>query len=355
MAKNRAEYIIVFAVSVLLFVFYHNFYFFYLLLVVSAMPILSYFVSRYIRNKISVSVSVGVMSIGKGNSIPIIFTVDNPTVFPIQGVKLTYTVKNRFYPNDEIQEMSLPVRRGKNSYNWSVSSVYSGSIVLSGSEITMNDYLGIFVFKRSWESGCEVSVIPAESEIIMNVIGNMMTKGDDTQTDNADKVDDVTQVKEFREYRPGDRPQFINWKISAKHDELYVKEFEQEYNRTLTLLVELRADSHEIGFLDELITAFYSCAVKLIDMEIHFSVAWYDCETQQLKSELVSENDGLFEALRQIYLMSSYSGYLAFENYHQASHRKNDTAVYFTSPTFDGFDGDKLIGTFKERVALICI
>ena len=76
----------------------------------------------------------------------------------------------------------------------------------------------------------------------------------------------------LRLYAPGDRMQRVNWKISAKYDDLYVKEFELMYDRTLTLLIELRRDSDEVGFLDELITAFYSAALRLIELEITFFI-----------------------------------------------------------------------------------
>lgn len=355
MLKSRIKYALTAAVCLALFIFYHNFFFFYLLLTVALIPFISYFASRYVWNKTGVKASIKIPGIGAGNDVPIEFTVENKSALPIQNIKFRFKAENGFYPNEEIQEMTLPVRRGTNVYGWSVKSIYAGRIIINGIDISMTDYLGLKRFEREWDCSAYINVIPAQSDVIMNVMENVMTAGDDTEIDAADSTEDVTQVKELREYRPGDRLQHINWKVSAKHEDLFVKEFEREYNRTLTLLVELRSDSEEIGFLDELITAFYSSAVKLIEMEIRFYASWYDTATGSFHSELVEASDGLLDVMSQMYMMNSYKEYHAYEKYREITHGRNDTAVYFTSPSFEGADETNIIGNYKEKVLLICL
>ena len=355
MNKNRISYAFILIVAVALFIFYHNFFFFYLLVITALLPILSYNVSKYVWKNIKAEIHIPVVSIGCNNSITSDFVIDNKTFFPMPSLMLKFRTENHYYPNDEIQQVTLPLRRGKNTYGWSISSVYAGRICFYGDSISMNDYLGLFRFEKEWKYENAVNVMPNQSDVIMNVIENTMTSGDEQDNDSGNSTPDVTQVKEFREYVPGDRIQMVNWKISAKHDTLYVKEFEQEYNRTLTLLVELRRDSEEIGFLDELLSAFYSAALKLMDMDIRFRIQWYDAETGRFMTEQVSDPDSLEDAIHQMYMMSSYSEYHAFEKYAEAEHGRYDMAVYFTSPSFSGYDELKRIGTYKERVALICL
>lgn len=353
--KNRIKYGFILLISAILLLFYHNFFFFYLMLVVALMPLLSYCVSKYVWNRFDILIDSPVLTVGSKNDIPIDFVLNNRTGLPMPGVHFDFTVENHYYPNDELQCVALPVRAGKSTYHWSVNSVYAGKIGISGIEIRMRDYLGLFTFRRKFNCEDDIYVIPTESDVIMNVIEDTFTEGDDQDNDSGYSVDDVTQIKEFREFIPGDRMQKVNWKISAKHDELYVKEYEQQYNRTLTLLVELRRDSEEVGFLDELITAFYSAAVKLLDMDMVFRVQWYDIETGRFLTETVSEQEDLEEALHQMYLMSTYTDYFAYEHYREEERGKGDMAIYFTSPSFGGYDESKKIGTYKERVALICL
>lgn len=355
MPRNRDEYFTISVVSIALFIFFHNFFFFYLLLVVLTLPFISFFVSKYIWNRLEVRAEIPLYTIGENNDIPVEFTVNNPTIFPLPGLRLQFTADNRFYPNSEKQEMSLPVRRGVNKYTWNIKSVYSGLVSLHGEKMRAQDFMGLFVFKRDWECSAGVSVMPKQSEVVMNIIETTLTEGDEQQFDSGVSTENVSQVKEFRLYRPGDRMQRVNWKISARHDELYVKEFEQEYNRNLTLLVELRRDSDETGFLNELITAFYSAAAQLLSMEIRFNVSWYNTELGSFQSQAVEEADGLTDVMQQMYMADSYEGYYAFEHYKELPHGKKDMAIYFTSPAFEEYNPDNKLGTFRESVDLICL
>lgn len=355
MLRNRILYALILIAVIALFIFYHNFFFFYLLLITAILPILSVNVSRYVWKNTEAQITTSVSSIGCKNDIPVEFIIDNKTVFPMPALKLSFKTENNFYPNEESQQVTLPLRKGTNKYGWSINSIYAGRVSFTGEKINMPDYFGLVVFEKEWDYESNINVMPLQSDVIMNVIESTLTEGDDQENDSCNSVDDVTQVKEFREYIPGDRIQKVNWKISAKHDNLYVKVFEQEYNRTLTLLVELRRDSEEVGFLDELLTAFYSAALKLMDMEIRFRIQWYDAATDRFMTESISDPDSLDDAIHQMYMMESYKEFYAFEKYEESEHGKYDMAVYFTSPSFDGYDEAKRIGTFKERVALICL
>lgn len=355
MAKNRIRYGIILLISAALFLFYHNFFFFYLMVIVILLPPISFLAARHVWKNLTVTPEIKLFSVGPDNRIPVEFRVDNKSLFPSQGVKAEYIVCNRFYPNEEIQEMTLPVRRHLNSYVWNIESVYAGFLELQGRRLTMHDYLGLFGFEREWNEITGVSVIPKTDEVIMRLLESTLTEGGESESDNADSVEDVTQIKEFREYKPGDRIQRVNWKLSAKYDSLYVKEFEQEYASTLTLLPELRRDTGKVGFLDDVITAFYSTAAQLIEMDIRFSVKWFDSEQGKFRTETVEESDGLLDVLQQIFMMNSYKDFEAYSHYIETKADKNETAIYFTSPSFPGISDRVRIGSYKERVVLICI
>jgi uncharacterized protein (DUF58 family) len=345
----------IFVCVLALLLFFHDYFFFVFFLAVLLLPLFSHLVARYVKNRLQVSVHIPVVSIGQENAIPIQFEVNNPTVFPMPGVHLSFYVENQFYPNQEQQDMVLPIRRGKRTYQWEITSIYAGRIRLLGRAFTMQDYLGLWVHRGEWTPESYVSVIPQRSQVVMEVISTALQEGDEQELDTVNSVEDVTQVKELREYRAGDRLQRVHWKLSTKQEELYVKEFEREYNQTLTLLVELRRDSEDVGFLDELITAFYSAACRLLDEDYHFQVQWYDCALGRFQTERVDEEDGLLDVLQQMYMMQSYEDYVAYEQYMSQPHKRQDLAIYFTSPAFSECDLEQRIGTYKERVMMVCL
>ncbi len=355
MLKNRIGYITAVFYAVVLFLFYHNFFFFYFLLTVLAVPFASLFVTRRVWSRLKVSIETDSVAVTESNDVVVTVITENPTHFPLPSVTLDFTVFNSFYPNDEIQSMKLPVRPGRNTFTWSVSSVYAGRMCIEGKEVILRDYLGIKLYKKEWDARAAVSVFPVLSEVIMDVVEDTFTPGSEEELNSENSSEDVTQIKQFREYVPGDRIQRINWKISLKQDSLFVKEYEREFNRSLTLLAELRRDSDDAGFLDEILTALYSAASKLVDMDIFFSIGWYDTASSQYVSEPVGNEDSLADAFERMYLADSYTGYPAFDNYQSFEKPASSSAIYFTSADSERAKSFEPMGIYKEKVALICL
>lgn len=355
MRKNRLGYLCIFVMAVLLLLFYHNYFFFLLLIAVMGLPVFSYVVAKQVFGMLQVQVLIPVAFIEEKHEIPVQFIVKNSTIFPMPGLHFIFRVENQFYSNQEIQDMALPIYAGQQQYDWSVTSVYAGRICLKGEELRMQDYLGLFLFHREQKTESIVTVIPHKSRVIMNWVDSSIQEGEEQELDTVNSVEDVTQVKEIREYKPGDRLQRIHWKLSTKQEELYVKEYEREYNRTLTLLVELKQDSDEVGFLNEIITAFYSTACRLLEEEIRFQVQWFDCAGNRFQTERVEEEDGLLDVLQQMFMMQAYDGWMAYEKYKEQEHKSFDMAIYFTSVTFPEYNPETVVGTFEDKVMIVCI
>lgn len=49
------------------------------------------------------------------------------------------------------------------------------------------------------------------------------------------------EFAEYREYTPGDDPRFIDWKVFARSDRYYLKEFEEETNLSCHILLDISA------------------------------------------------------------------------------------------------------------------
>lgn len=355
MWKNRVGYGVMLVLCLFLLLFYHNYFFFLLFLGVLLLPVFSYLVGRYVFRRLSVTITIPVTYVEEGNEVPIRFTVDNPTVFPMPGLHLHLTVANQFYPNEEQQDMALPVHAGKRTYHWGIQSVYAGRIGVHATHISMRDYLGMKRFFRSFSLSSYAVVVPEKSRLVMNMLEYSMSQGEEQEMDVTNSSEDVTQVKEIREYKPGDRLQRVHWKLSTKTEDLFVKEYEREFNRTLTLLVELKRDSDKVGSLNDLLKAFYSTAVLFLEEELKFQVQWYDVKRQRFETARVEEEEGLVEVLQQIFMMEAYEGEQAYMKYKEIEHGRMDMTIYFTSMSFTDFAPEQFVGTLDDKVMIVCL
>ena len=355
MTRNRLEYGYVVIVALALFLFYRNFFFFYLLALIFLLPVISRIVTKQALSKLNFRVSFPAQSVTQGNGVTAVFEIENKSFFPLPGAVLEFKAENGFYPNEEIQQIEFPLRRGKRTYEWHIEPKYAGMISITGSKITVRDYLGIFLFYPECPFEASVCILPKRNEIAADTVEKLFADGEENESDTLDYTEDVTQVKDFRQYIPGDRMQKVNWKISAKHDELYVREYELENTRSVNLVTELRKDSEKPGFLDEIVSAFYSSAVRLIELEIPFYAVWYDSLSDKLVREFIEDAEGLENAAVHMFMTPSYPDYSAYEKYMQAESGSGNTALYFTSPSFERTAEHKIIGMYNESVAIICL
>ena len=47
------------------------------------------------------------------------------------------------------------------------------------------------------------------------------------------------EYSDHREYHPGDEVKFVDWKVYARSDRLYIKRFQQETNTTVYILLDV--------------------------------------------------------------------------------------------------------------------
>lgn len=356
MAKNWIKYVILVLFNLVLMLFYHTYFFFITFIVSLVLPVLSWLIFRNGFKKVSLAVDTPVKYIEEQEEIPVKFTVTNDSIFPFPGLKIFFHVENHFYPNEEQQEMSLPVRAHRSvTYGWGVKSIYAGRMELHADSLVMRDYLGMFQYSKTLDINQFSDCYPVISRVASEITEPFFTEGNDDDSSTS-YTEDVTSIRDIRDYVPGDRLQKVHWKLSTKSDSLLVKEFDPEQERVITLLVELKRDSEKLGFLDDLITAFYSTAKMLIDMDMNFQVMWYDSARGRLDCETIHEDDGLQDVMGQIFIMDSYTdGCRAYEKYAEEREDRKLKTVYFTSPDFAMPEDGTVLGRFQDKVLIVCI
>lgn len=212
------------------------------------------------------------------------------------------SVENRFFPNEMTHKLSIPIARKKNSFIIPVEVEEIGLISVTVKKITIYDYLSLF--KRTSEEKLELSVpVLPKDRAIGDFPPAVPKDGPDEYTESDSTGNISSDVKEIREYRPGDRLQRIHWKLSAKLDDLFVKEMSHTSTLAIVLLPELnRKDIHDTS------ETLKTCIKKMIEQKERFELCIYNNTACDFTTFIPTNDDGLIEAMTHFYCQPLYDG-----------------------------------------------
>jgi hypothetical protein len=145
---------------------------------------------------------------------------------------------------------------------------------------------------------------------------------------NKSSIEDMYSMKDIRKYRDGDNLKRINWKVSAKYNELYVRNFDTVSGQEFNIFLDMNEKNYELdgnGILEEQMIDFCvsiinNMLVKEIKTKLFVNAAQPESFEIEEKVDfdklmeyfLIHKSDGSFNFLKFInsnaYHISSLSG-----------------------------------------------
>lgn len=157
------------------------------------------------------------------------------------------------------------------------------------------DFFGVFSFRLRAKETAGILSLPQEvmlkADVDLSVPANSAVRKKSGAINPYGNYD-------IREYRPGDSMRDVHWKLSAKLDELYVKEVNENAPAGVMLLMDLNITPEEADRAFSYAMAF---AKQLIDRRLPFHILRADMEKGMAVQHFVETEDDLFRALRAIF------------------------------------------------------
>ena len=322
MIHNQLRYLLFLVTLGLLSILYNTYYMTIIFLTVLVIPFFMFGLLSYIFGNVTAELISTVHIVSKGENIPISVRLINPTIVPISNIKLYLSYKNSYSPEKYSKEFVVSVdARSKTNVTFNLVSGYAGNLVISLKGIRIYDYLKLFSLKRKLKGEIMTAVLPLYYELPENASSNHHTRL--VESDNYSPYksgDDSSEVFSIREYREGDRPQRIHWKLSRKQDQLMIKEFSEPMNCSVLLQVDLCIPHGEnvLYFINALLECTLSLSYTFLSKgQLHY-IVWYDlrhgcCQRVRIAKEkdLFEAVDGLLQALPYTASTDAITAYLA--------------------------------------------
>lgn len=236
----------------------------------------------------------------KGSVIRFRVWVKNPSFLPAQSVTLNFSVKNSFGGGEKRLSavVALPAF-GSGGASAAVMSEHCGNIIFTPEYAVFHDLFRLFKIKRRLGKPVGICVLPRLSPTDEISENQAECLSDGAEFSVSVSGDDPSEIFDIREYRDGDPQNRILHKLSARYENLLVRELSQPADKRLYLFADSFFSGNteeQLAECDRMLCAL--CSVSAAFLEDGTSFALHFSEGN---SRLVTDEDSWFSALSELY------------------------------------------------------
>ncbi|WML42163.1 DUF58 domain-containing protein [Neobacillus sp. OS1-2] len=199
--------------------------------------------SFYSLNELEVTRELPKSDYNAGEALKVTVTIKRSKGFPLFYLLIEDQLADvlRYAPQQKkVKALILPGLKKEFSYEYIIDELPRGEHLFTSFTLKTGDPLGLFEKEKSVETSGKVIVYPAYSELLYRPFENQFDQGLTASRERVQR--DTTMVIGVRDYQPGDRFSWINWKASAKRNEIMTKEFEQRQSHDVLVVMDCVPD-----------------------------------------------------------------------------------------------------------------
>lgn len=281
MLKNRLLYSLLF-ISSLVFVYFYGGKVPYMLFYVTLMlPLFSFLYTLLVFLNLEFKQSIDRTSLIKGEKIHFKCILYNRNFFLCPYIRIKFCNGNRILAR-EFYEKNLSLMPSSSRYFiYELECKYRGRYAIGIDRLEIEDFLGIFKFKRKVHKHYDVVVYPRI--VILEKFNIKTSFVSESHTLLNTNYQDNSIVSDIRKYVVGDSFRRIHWKISAKTSELMVKNMQSTSETNMVLILDLRKTGLDVENSVILEDRLVETAVAII----HY------CLTNWIRVRMVYYRDGI--------------------------------------------------------------
>ena len=192
--------------------------------------------------KIKASFAIERAAVFRGERDGITLSFQNPTVFPVGDIRITARITG----GGEVIGHTGVGAGSRDSWNIQVQPVHCGEAQVTVTELRIFDYIGLFsarlrtTGKKGIVFGGTITILPQVHPLHLEAPPSFVGEHEMSQELVADRIGmDSQEIFDTRYYRQGDLLKNIHWKLSAKADDLLVKEFSMPADQSVEIYLDM--------------------------------------------------------------------------------------------------------------------
>jgi len=330
--RNLIGYLLFFLFLFLLSVFYRQPFFVFACLLLVFLPFVSYYISRYVFEHLTLSLEIISKEGIKGSCFLLIVSMNNPTLFPLLHMEITLHISSPFYENQEREILTLPLLgKSGNEHRFMITYSKIGCYQVEAEQLLTYDYLHFFSLKKNCGCHTQVLILPEKKEEV-ELENSFYSEGFDEFDEVTGKGFVQNDISDVREYIPGDRLQKIHWKLSGKLDKLMVKEASAGAMHCFIVLTELYAclTESKIDTIDAALENAYAVCHELLRRGEPAFLSTYSITKEDFLIFQIQSKEDITHAFTQIFYEKPYHEENLAYTFFKASEIMKGTVIHVT-------------------------
>lgn len=249
----------------------------------------------WLQRRVDASVQIPVAAAERGGEVSVQITAANRSRIPCMRIRYRIRMGSTFLAGSRRSwQRGAAVYPGENRYQAAVCLKYAGSYVIGLDRMRIYDLTGLFYMDKRIRRSAGVLVLPEAKSVGVRITERTRNFfGDSDVYDDFHPGDDRSEIFGIREFREGDKIQSIHWKLSAKSDELVVREDSLPLACPVVLILE-GGPHRELQEAENYLSTAASIVFSLMDAHCPHFVAWYSGGRRDMVRVRVDDEEGYY-------------------------------------------------------------
>ena len=307
--KSRLLYVLLLGSAIWTFMLYEDYSAFLFLFVFVMMTLISVILSLVFSKFVRITLLSENVSVQKGEKVSLKIVAKNMSPFPFLKAKIRLKFTGNFMYGEKKIEVNCGINDfRKNEITLDFTSDYCGRVTVSIDKCYVYDLFYLFRYKVKSKGETCVYFMPSIEPYGISVKEAEYESCEDTDKYMEDRPgNDPSHVFELREYREGDKLQKIHWKLSAKKDETYVKEFGYPISISAVLYFDMHFTGEDREKLcDELIQKVCNLSASLIQNQGYHYISYYNEDEADVVRRQILDEENLESTIYELLNLSTH-------------------------------------------------
>lgn len=298
--KGKILYLLLLAATVFWGILYYSSALISLAVLEVLAVVISWVMLKIQVSKLRVRICMPLSVTEKGERMEAGLELENNSRIPLVRAEAQIHLKNTFYPETETIRLS-GAADGKSRVRILKGFVgeHCGPVELELGQVRVWDFLRIFKSRVKVSEKERWVILPRMYQAMIRPDEKIRYAPDDSEEyDKSRPGDDVSEIFQLREYRPGDRIQSVHWKRSAGSEDLIVRDYSLPVARPVVLLLDLRWKE---GYLDDFLEAGLAISRGLLEAGCPHYAAWMDAAKEDVSRISMETAEDLYTLTELLY------------------------------------------------------